>query len=74
MPNSVVIDGVIYVPVMKSSPDMEKIARGLMMDFWGEIAMDMEKAMDGLSVRVYDDGEGLPIKEVLANIAQQLAK
>ena len=33
----VVIDGVEYVPVSKSNPSAEQIARGIMESFWGEI-------------------------------------
>ena len=74
MTKSVIIDGVVYAPVTQSNPDMEKIARGLLMSFYGESNDRIESMMDGITVRVYDDGEGVSIQEVLADIANQLAK
>ena len=74
MPNEVVIDGVRYVPVIESSPSMGAIARGLASVFWGESSKPTSKMLNNLTVRVYDDGDGEPIQDVLALIANELAK
>lgn len=72
----VVIDGVRYVPVVEANANMEAIARGLIYQFWGEAGEGKELAekMEGLRVRVFDDGEGEPIESVLADIARELNK
>jgi hypothetical protein len=72
----VIIDGVRYVPVTEANPNMEAIAAGLISSFWGEVGRgdDLAEKMEGLTVRVYDDGDGDSLESVLADIARELAK
>lgn len=70
----VIIDGVRYVPAIEASADMKSIARGLLASFWGHVGDDLAEKMDGITVRVFDDGQGEPIEKVLADIATELAK
>jgi hypothetical protein len=72
----VIIDGVRYVPVVEANPNMEAIAAGLISSFWGEVGRgeDLAKKMEGLTVRVYDDGVGDSLESVLADIARELQK
>lgn len=72
----VIIDGVKYVPVMEANANMEAIARGLIYSFWGEACnkSTLPEKMEGLTVRVFDDGKGEPIENVLADIARELGK
>ncbi len=72
--NYITIDGVRYAPVTEANPSMDAIARGLAYGYWGESAdKPLAELLDGLSVRVCDDGDGAPIEEVLADIANAIA-
>ena len=66
------IDGVIYVPVSESHHSMDKITRGLLMSCTGEVGDNLEDEMDDIWVSVNDWGDGLPIREVLADISEKL--
>lgn len=69
----VMIEGVRYVPAIEATSNMRAIARGLIADFWGVVKdCDLEEKMEGLYVRVMDDGNGVPVEEILANIAAAL--
>lgn len=72
----VIIDGVRYAPVSEANPTINAIARGLLASFWGYIGDDKDLAdkMKGITIWVYDDGQGEPIEKVLADIAEELAK
>ncbi len=71
----VIINGMRYVPVTEANPNMKAIARGLLASFWGSVSdNDLAEKMEGITVRVFDDGKGEPIEKVLADIAEELAK
>jgi hypothetical protein len=72
----VIIDGARYAPVTEANPSMDTIARGLAHSFWGDLKADKPTAvlLEGLTVRIYDDGEGEPIEEVLTYIANEIAR
>ena len=70
----VMIDGVRYVPVIEAHASMKAVARGLLASFWGHVGDDKDLAekIEGITVRVFDDGTGEPIEKVLADIAIEL--
>lgn len=75
--NEVIINGVRYVPVVESSPDMEAIKAGLITSFCGNTPQrgeELDEKAEGLTVRVFDDGEGVPLDDVLADIADELSR
>lgn len=65
----------MYVPAKIGFPNAEQIAKGLMLDFWGEKYLNeksMEELTKDLYVRVFDDGKGIPFADVLAAISKQI--
>jgi len=76
MTKDVIIDGVRYVPAIEAHPNMEAIAAGLISSFWGvvnERGDALKEKMEGLTVLVYDDGQGEPIEDILGLIAEQIS-
>lgn len=74
MPREVIIDGVRYAPVIESNPEMKSITKGLIFAFWGH-ASDEDLARipeDSIYVLVNDNGRGIPLSKVLADIAREL--
>ncbi len=75
--HSVIIDGVPYAPMMTVIPEMESIAKGLLSAFWDEDSLrekTLKELMEGICIRVFDDGYGKPIEQVLSTIAKELSK
>ena len=70
----VVINGVRFVPAIEANRDMRAIARGLIAEFWGCVKdSELEEKIDGLTVRIMDDGQGTPVEVILAHIADALS-
>lgn len=70
----VIIDGIEYIPAKEANANTLEIAKGLLMSFWG--TCDDEKAkelMNDPSIRVLvnDYGEGIPLSEVMDDIAKE---
>jgi len=71
----VVINGIRYVPVTEANADIKKIAIGLLASCLGVVSEErLTEALDDIHVSVNDWGEGLPIKDVLADIVEALGK
>ena len=70
----VIINGIRYVPVMESNPNMNAIAKGLLTSFWGGEPKDdkLKEEMEGMYVSVNDWKEGVPIEDVLVDISNAL--
>jgi hypothetical protein len=67
------IDGVPYAPVTEAHPAIELIARALAGVFWGDMPhMSLDELLDGLTVSVNDNGDGEPIRDVLAAIVSAI--
>lgn len=71
---NVVIDGVEYAPVTEAHPDIDKIIKGLVYEFWGDAVntKSIPELMERIRVRVYDDEQGDPIELVIGNVVKQL--
>lgn len=70
----VIINGIRYVPVMESNPNMNAIAKGLLKSFWGSFPKDdkLKEDMEGMYVCVNDWEAGIPIEDALADISKAL--
>lgn len=74
---NVVIDGVLYVPVCKAHPLAQHIAVGLASQFWGVLDPNDEKTpgrLEGLTVEIREDGSGLSIDAVVADVLEAIQK
>lgn len=72
-PREVMIDGVRYVPARSAVAGLDDLRRALEDVFWGEgYSPSSGDRSEGLSVRVYDDGEGTPLSEFMDEVAASL--
>lgn len=75
MPERVVIDGVEYVPVLSSSPEIRDISAALISLWYGKGSVnDLVLYMDKLRIDVNDNGDGMPMEEAIAKISVFLGK
>jgi len=70
----VIIDGVKYIPAKEANANTLAIAKGLLMEFWGDCSD--EKATEfindpSIKVLINDCGEGVSLSQVLDNIAEK---
>jgi len=73
----VVIDGVRYVPVCEAHPLAKQIAVGLVASFWRGMDPNDPKTperLEGLTIRVHEDGKGPTIDEAVAEILAVIQK
>lgn len=76
-PCEVTIDGVRYVPVYEGITHARFIAQGLLELWWGKMdAHDLERALknNSLRVEITEDGTGHAMQDVLAKIAEVIAR
>ncbi|MBK9496696.1 MAG: hypothetical protein IPO08_19780 [Xanthomonadales bacterium] len=70
----VVIDGVRYVPATEAVAGLSDLQTALQDVFWGEgYSPARGRIASELFVRVMDDGEGAPLDEFMADLAQAIA-
>lgn len=70
------ITGVRYLPVAKSNPSAEQIARAIMKWFWGELPEDLDWETEAKELRVScsdsEDGNCPTVMEVVAEILARI--